>query len=39
MLRKRNKEINETEFSILGFDFVVAGDKSVNIIEINHRSN
>lgn len=36
---KEIKEINETEFSILGFDFVVAGDKSVNIIEINHRSN
>ena len=31
--------IDENEFSILGFDFVVDRDKNVNIIEINHRSN
>jgi hypothetical protein len=31
--------INDSEFSILGFDFVVDSKKNVNIIEINHRSN
>ena len=31
--------IENREFSILGFDFVVDADKNVNIIEINHRSN
>ena len=37
--RDEIKEITEREFSILGFDFVVDINKSVNIIEINHRSN
>uniref|UniRef100_A0A6C0BSU4 ATP-grasp domain-containing protein n=1 Tax=viral metagenome TaxID=1070528 RepID=A0A6C0BSU4_9ZZZZ len=32
-------KIGSDEFSILGFDYVVAADKSVSIIEINHRSN
>ena len=31
--------IDNTEFTILGFDFVVDINKNVNIIEINHRSN
>lgn len=33
------QNINENEFVILGFDFVVDKDKNVQIIEINHRSN
>jgi hypothetical protein len=32
-------EITESEFVILGFDFVVDNEKNVHIIEINHRSN
>ena len=32
-------KIGENEFSILGFDYVIGADKSVYIIEINHRSN
>ena len=31
--------IDDKEFTILGFDFVVDINKNVNIIEINHRSN
>lgn len=31
--------IGSEEFAILGFDYVVSSDKSVSIIEINHRSN
>jgi hypothetical protein len=33
------EKINENEFVILGFDFVVDTNKNVQIIEINHRSN
>lgn len=33
------QNINENEFVILGFDFVVDKEKNVQIIEINHRSN
>lgn len=32
-------KISSEEFAILGFDYVVGNDKSVYIIEINHRSN
>ena len=31
--------INDNEFVILGFDFIVDDKKNVQIIEINHRSN
>jgi hypothetical protein len=32
-------KIGSEEFTILGFDYVIGADKSVSIIEINHRSN
>ena len=32
-------KIGDEEFAILGFDYVIGADKSVYIIEINHRSN
>lgn len=32
-------KVGSEEFVILGFDYVVGADKSVSIIEINHRSN
>ena len=31
--------IEGNEYAVLGFDFIVDNDKSVQIIEINHRSN